>query len=51
MALYLVGDEDINQEGAGFFFLDPHLVNAAIPSQHLMSDHFDENKDLTPILN
>ena len=31
MALYLVGDENVNHESAGFFFLDPHLINSSIP--------------------
>ena len=33
MALYLVGDENVNQDSAGFFFLDPHLINSSIPRQ------------------
>ena len=35
MALYLVGDEDVHQAKSGFFYLDPHFVNPAIPSEEV----------------
>lgn len=35
MALYLVGDEDSNAKSAGFFYLDPHIIQASVPSSQL----------------
>lgn len=35
MALYLVGDEDSNAKSAGFFYLDPHIIQPSVPSTHL----------------
>jgi hypothetical protein len=31
MALYLVGDEDSTNNNSGIFYLDPHLIQPAIP--------------------
>jgi hypothetical protein len=31
MAIYLVGDEDTQKNNSGFFYLDPHYVQAAVP--------------------
>ncbi len=35
MALYLVGDEDINNPQSGIFYLDPHLIQPAVPSSEI----------------
>ena len=32
MALYLVGSEDVEDEKSGLFYLDPHLIQNAVPS-------------------
>ena len=57
MALYLVGDEDSNAKSAGFFYLDPHIIQASVPSSHLdengllahmNSYHFTDLRSLDP---
>ena len=37
MALYLVGDEDVDKENSGFFFLDPHVTQPSVPSRDASS--------------
>mmetsp|Transcript_29338 Transcript_29338/g.44206 ORF Transcript_29338/g.44206 Transcript_29338/m.44206 type:complete len:112 (+) Transcript_29338:1946-2281(+) len=33
MALYLIGDEDINNPNSGILFLDPHQTQPAVPGE------------------
>ena len=39
MAIYLIGDENVHNNSSGFFYLDPHYVQNAVPSQEL-NRHF-----------
>jgi len=48
MALYFVGDEDINQDSGGFFFLDPHHINPSISSKEI--DKPEDEVDLSQYL-
>lgn len=37
MALYLIGSEDISNPKAGLFYLDPHYIQKAVPSQDVLA--------------
>lgn len=39
MALYLSGYEETNQRKSGFIYLDPHYIQAAVPSSEVMKEN------------